>query len=447
LDPEASEIPDVIKEDGYYEISKPAPPPPPEGSRIFIDPPEIIDPTAVPCVTNFDINVTIDDIANMKAGEFNLTYDPGVISFIAISFLKVNGQYPMPGIEADDIAGFIWIKLTYSTVITVTNPTPLVTLKFHVRNLGATPLNLTHTKITDPTGNVMPHDVYHGFFAALIRDIAVTNILPSRSWAYQGWPVNITVTVKNNGDVSETFNLSVYYDDNLIGTKTVTDLASNEERNVIFEWDTTGVVEGNYTIKAVADTVPYETNTSDNILIDGKVGINVQIHDVAIVSITLSSDWVYHGWVAKINVTAKNLGAFNETFDIIAYYNNTIPIGIIHIDNLSPSETSEVQFNLDTSPLLECHTYVISAEATVVPYEFNETNNVLVNGGLKVRFYGDLNGDDRVNLQDYFAVALSFGSYPGHPKWNPYADLNQDLKIDLKDIFAVAINFGKGCTP
>ncbi|NIP67291.1 hypothetical protein GWN63_04565, partial [Candidatus Bathyarchaeota archaeon] len=86
-----------------------------------------------------------------------------------------------------------WVKLTYPEAKTVSDPTPLVTITFHVESLGSTPLNLTDTEIADPTGNPISHAVGHGFFAALIRDVAITNISLSRNWTYAGWPVNITV--------------------------------------------------------------------------------------------------------------------------------------------------------------------------------------------------------------------------------------------------------------
>jgi hypothetical protein len=56
---------------------------------------------------------------------------------------------------------------------------------------------------------------------------------------------------------------------------------------------------------------------------------------------------------------------------------------------------------------------------------------------------GDTNGDGVVDVRDVAAVASSYGSYPGHPRWNPTADLNNDLKIDVKDVALVASNFGK----
>jgi parallel beta-helix repeat protein len=56
---------------------------------------------------------------------------------------------------------------------------------------------------------------------------------------------------------------------------------------------------------------------------------------------------------------------------------------------------------------------------------------------------GDLNIDSKVDMQDVGIAARAFGSYPGHPRWDPEADVNSDNKINLRDIAIVARNFGK----
>jgi len=56
---------------------------------------------------------------------------------------------------------------------------------------------------------------------------------------------------------------------------------------------------------------------------------------------------------------------------------------------------------------------------------------------------GDINRDGEVDMKDVATAAMAFGSYPGHPRWNPIVDQNEDATIDLKDIALVAKNFGK----
>jgi len=98
-------------------------------------------------------------------------------------------------------------------------------------------------------------------------------LTPSTDTAQIGETVSINVTVRNNGSAKETFNITVHYDDDIIGTQSVTELASGASELLTFSWDTSNVEAGTYTIKAVATILTGETNTADNILTDGTVTI------------------------------------------------------------------------------------------------------------------------------------------------------------------------------
>jgi len=107
------------------------------------------------------------------------------------------------------------------------------------------------------------------------HDISLLNVTPSTSGAYPGEIVNITVTVRNNANmsVSEIFNVTAKYDGNIIDTKTVTNLAQGAIETLIVQWNTTGVAAGDYTIRAEASVVPDELNTDNNSFSDGTVRI------------------------------------------------------------------------------------------------------------------------------------------------------------------------------
>jgi hypothetical protein len=55
---------------------------------------------------------------------------------------------------------------------------------------------------------------------------------------------------------------------------------------------------------------------------------------------------------------------------------------------------------------------------------------------------GDVNVDGKVDIIDLSIAALAFGSYPGHPRWDPQADINNDNYIDITDIALTARNLG-----
>ena len=54
----------------------------------------------------------------------------------------------------------------------------------------------------------------------------------------------------------------------------------------------------------------------------------------------------------------------------------------------------------------------------------------------------DVNGDGIIDLKDVFRVALAYGSYPGHPRWDPACDFNNDGIVDLKDYYPVVLHYG-----
>lgn len=112
-------------------------------------------------------------------------------------------------------------------------------------------------------------------FVITPRDVAVINVVPSSFDVIAGQIVNVMVTVTNKGSKTETFSVSAYYGPFLIQTLSVASLAPNQNRAINFVWNTTNVPAGSYTIKAVAETLPGETETWDNTYVDGVVMVRV----------------------------------------------------------------------------------------------------------------------------------------------------------------------------
>jgi len=122
---------------------------------------------------------------------------------------------------------------------------------------------------------------YHAFIRGAvatspvgIHDVAVTNVTSAKTVICQGYGGNLTVTVQNQGNFTETFNVTAYANTTSIASQNVT-LSSGNSTNITFTWNTTGFAKGNYTIKAVADTVPGETDTADNTLVNGWVIVSM----------------------------------------------------------------------------------------------------------------------------------------------------------------------------
>jgi hypothetical protein len=104
-----------------------------------------------------------------------------------------------------------------------------------------------------------------------VHDVAVTNVTaktPGKTQAYQNLNFKINVTVENQGNFTETFNVTCYANALVVGKQLVT-LPSGTKTILLFLWNTTGVPIGNYTLSATADQVASESDLLDNTFTDG----------------------------------------------------------------------------------------------------------------------------------------------------------------------------------
>jgi parallel beta-helix repeat protein len=290
-------------------------------------------------------------------------------------------------------------------------------------------------KVTDKVDFIPWLQVIHG--------ITVIDVSVSPTTVVAGQTVTINVTVKNEGSDYENFTVTAYYDSTAIASQNVTNLLPNWNTTLTFLWNTTGMARGNYTIKAVASTVLGETNTANNVFINGKV--QVLWHDVAVMNITSDRNWVFQGHSANINVTVKNNGDFPENVTVTLYYNITANqiVGTQNI-TLLIGESNTLQFVWNTAGVPYCHNYTLTAVAAILA-DNNPADNTLSDGNIKVRILGDINGDGSVNMADISIVINAFLTLPGHPLWNPQADLDGNGSVDMLDICITILNFMRAC--
>ncbi|MEM3566346.1 MAG: PKD domain-containing protein [Candidatus Bathyarchaeia archaeon] len=422
-------------------------------ARLYVNPPEIADPTLLP-PSIVKINITLEGVRDMYGYEFKLEYNTEMLTCIgAIVHIVQNQTNFSPIILINDPAGFIYVNVTYyppSTPMTIAQPENLVTIYFLISGMGYSQLHLSDTEIIDVYGNSISHQTEDGFIITLIRDVAVMDVVPSSFWAYQNWTIKISVTVKNIGNLSESFNVRVYYNDTLMATRPIINLPPGTTSTITIDWNTTGVDEGIYIIKAEVSIVPYEYNVENNVLFAGPIVIFTKIRDVAVNSISLSRNWAFPGMAISIIVSVENRGEFSESFDVRVYYNNTL-MAAQSVSELPAGTQLDISFTWNTSGLHSCNNYVIKAEVPYVQYEYNLTNNFLVDGIVKIRVLGDLDGDGVVDGKDISIISRAFGSYPGHPRWNPDADITgsqylvPDEFVDAKDLALVCRNYGRTC--
>lgn len=143
-----------------------------------------------------------------------------------------------------------------------------------------------------------------------VHDIAITNISVPAS-ANQGDLVDVLVTVINEGDYNEfgvTVTLTDSTDTKTIGSQTLT-LAAKQSSVLTVSWDTGTASIGNHILKATANTVPGEMDTSDNALINAitiKDPSDQQKIHVAGITMNLSQKGKNSQAIAHVSIVDEN---------------------------------------------------------------------------------------------------------------------------------------------
>ncbi|NIP66510.1 hypothetical protein GWN63_00025, partial [Candidatus Bathyarchaeota archaeon] len=91
------------------------------------------------------------------------------------------------------------------------------------------------------------------------RDIAVIHLAPNTTQAYPGQTVNITVVVRNNGEIAESFKLDLYYNHRRIRSFYIIDLPPHHNKTLNAIWNTSLIPPGCYLLRGNATILPGET--------------------------------------------------------------------------------------------------------------------------------------------------------------------------------------------
>jgi len=197
------------------------------------------------------------------------------------------------------IVDYAW-SFTDNTTIVLTG----LNVNYTFENVGNFSVTLN---VSDFSGNWGTDGMWVNVTAIEVtRDVAITNITVFPPTVTTGEPIFINVTVANEGDMNETFGVTVYYDSSVVGTKNVPSLSSGSNETLIFNWDTTGVPGGDYTVKAVANIMPGETNITDNTRIYGAVTIEKLVSTISVfastANMTVGESVTINGSISSIRV-------------------------------------------------------------------------------------------------------------------------------------------------
>jgi hypothetical protein len=160
-------------------------------------------------------------------------------------------------------------------------------------------------------------------------------------------------------------------------------------------------------------------------------------HDIGITSLTTSKTEVMQGYATTIGLKIVNYGVNSETLDVTIYANAS---SIAKFTLYSLGERNSVNFTFDWNTTGFAYgNYTISAEVTPVPGEVDISDNTLIDGMVKVKIPGDINGDGIINIED--ATQVGYYWLRGVPPAPPEVDITGDGIVNILDATVIGINW------
>jgi outer membrane protein assembly factor BamB len=170
--------------------------------------------------------------------------------------------------------------------------------------------------------------------AFTVHNIAISSLTELSSVVGQGYDLNVTATLQNNGDTEETFNVTAYANGTPIETKEVT-LMNGSSTVATFVWNTTGLDFGNYTISAYAMPVPDQTNTKNNSIVGGSVLITipgdlngdfkVNLQDLVILASAYGSVPSAPNWNPNADIKGNGVVSLSDLVIVAQHYGQHYP--------------------------------------------------------------------------------------------------------------------------
>lgn len=422
---------------------------------VYVDPERT---TGLNVGETFQVEIKVGNVTGLRGWEVRIFYKSSVLNASAITppgihacpFFneKAPGVYQVYGIHSytDNFNATHGQIIAYAALnqTSVSGSGTLLWVNFTAVGYGDSPIDIgpvweLGTILFDLQNDPIQDSTVDGVVHVGLRDVAVTNIEAPKTVPTNSI-VKINVTAENQGEVTETFDVTLYYDSKPIETKSLIDMPAGGIKILTFTWDVSGLPIGEYTITAEATQVQGEVDLDDNTY---TFDLYVGIRDIAITN-TVPSKTVTNDTTVYINVTIENHGEFEETFNVTVYYGG-VTIGTQTVANLAIGSAETLTFTWSTF-VVPAGSYLITSTATTVPGETNVEDNtygldppVIVIETIK----GDVDGNFEVDIRDLYQLAKAYGTTPGHPNWNANCDLNDDGKISIKDLFHAARNFGK----
>src|SRR5271157_296301 len=185
-------------------------------------------------------------------------------------FTSPDSLNPMPAIdptgENDSVQGYYWYDANVNVTLTAQT---VLGYSFDLWNVDGG----NYGNGVNPISVIMDGpQVVTAYYTA--EDVAILNVTSYKTVLDEGYSMNISVTVANQGNVYETFNVTVLANDTVISTQTLT-LQNMTSTILVFVMNSSTLAYGKYNISANASILPGEQNTTNNFLSDGTVTVTI----------------------------------------------------------------------------------------------------------------------------------------------------------------------------
>jgi hypothetical protein len=222
---------------------------------------------------NFTVDIAVNNITDLCSWKLKLFYLSTVLNCtgaVEDNFLRLGGDTlfvvsDKPGYNATH--GMIRLGSSLiGAVRGVSGSGTLASINFQALALGNTSMAMPDKVMLNSQLQDITHSMVSGFVQVKesMHDIAVSSVVSNKSIVGQNCNANITVTVENQGDFNETFNVAMSCNSSIAGMQRVKDLAPDSTMTLRFVWNTTGASKGYYTISGTTDNVTGERDLADN---------------------------------------------------------------------------------------------------------------------------------------------------------------------------------------
>ena len=413
----------------------------------------------------FNINITISQVANLTAWDFQLYYPNFLLNATKLKegpFLRQAGSTSNLTNSFTDFYnathGRIWFACTLlGQGFGASGDGVLATITFKTKSGGDGILHFGETELDGPGFPIpkIPHTTNDGIVHVIggTKDVAVTNVTPIKTIIGWGYNLSTKVTVQNQGDYGLSFNVSLYAKRLLAASSTdYIHLYGSDQLgwgltmiNMTSPGPTITVHKGDtVSLTLTAQDVAY----NHNFFVDYNGDKNPSQGEPK--SLNFSNPYRQ---TITYQFTAGQSGSFtyyDEYHENVMYgtfviadptYVETIEIGKQSIF-LDGGASSNLTYVWHTSSVNGKCFYDLSAYAWPLVGEVNlGNNNFTCSTTVTLSIPGDVNGDSHVNIKDASLLGVNWGKHS--PPAPANVDINGDGKLDIKDATIIGFNWGK----